>query len=60
MHINEDLDPITSILNQTFELTPFKSDHDAAFGKIANILNRYGLLAIANILHYVIVLRKEL
>jgi hypothetical protein len=43
MPINEDLDAITSILYQTFELTPFKRDYDAAFGKIANILYRYGV-----------------
>ena len=43
MSINEDLDAITSILYQTFELTPFKRDYDAAFGKIANILYRYGI-----------------
>jgi hypothetical protein len=43
MQINEDLDTITSILYQTFEITPFKRDDDAAFGKIANILYRYGI-----------------
>src|SRR5712691_1027974 len=43
MQINEDLDAITSILYQTFEITPFKRDNDAAFGKIANILYRYGI-----------------
>ena len=43
MQINEDLDAITSILYQTFEITPFKRDYDAAFGKIASILYRYGI-----------------
>jgi hypothetical protein len=43
MQINEDLDAITSILYQTFEITPFKRDYDTAFGKIANILHRYGI-----------------
>ena|SRR2546427_9037890 len=43
MQISEDLDAITSILYQTFEITPFKRDYDAAFGKIANILYRYGI-----------------
>jgi hypothetical protein len=43
MQINEDLDAITSILYQTFEITPFKRDYDAAFGKIVNILYRYGI-----------------
>lgn len=43
MQIGEDLDAITSVLYQTFELTPFKRNYDFAFGKIANILNRYGI-----------------
>src|SRR5712692_3544634 len=43
MQMNKDLDAITSILYQTFEITPFKRDYDAAFGKIANILYRYGI-----------------
>jgi hypothetical protein len=43
MSIKEDLDAITSILYQTFQLTPFKRDYDAAFGKIGNILYRYGI-----------------
>ena len=43
MSMKEDLDAITSILCQTFELTPFKRDYDAAFGKIGNILYRYGI-----------------
>jgi hypothetical protein len=37
------LDAITSVLNQTFELTPFRRNYDSAFGKIANILHRYGI-----------------
>jgi hypothetical protein len=41
--LNEDLDAITSILYQTFEITPFKRDYDAAFGKIANIVYRHGI-----------------
>ena len=28
---------------ETFEVTPFKRNYDAAFGKIANILYRYGI-----------------
>ena len=31
MQINEDLDAITSILYQTFEITPFKRDYEAFF-----------------------------
>ncbi|HJT48254.1 MAG TPA: hypothetical protein VJ729_08715 [Nitrososphaeraceae archaeon] len=42
--IHEDLDTITSILYQAFELPSFKRDYDTAFGKIANILSRYGIV----------------
>jgi hypothetical protein len=41
--MKEDLDAITSILYHTFDITPFKRDYDAAFGKIARILCRYGI-----------------
>ena len=42
--IREDLDAITSILYQAFEIPSFKRDYDTAFGKIAtNILSRYGI-----------------
>ena len=40
----EDLDAITSILYQVFEISSFKRDYDAAFGNIANILRRYGIV----------------
>jgi hypothetical protein len=42
--IRRDLDSITSILHQTFEITPFKRDYDAAFANIANVLRRYGII----------------
>ena len=42
--IREDLDAIASILYQVFELPSFKRDYDAAFGKIANILSRHGIV----------------
>ena len=42
--IREDLDAITSILYQVFEIPSFKRDYDTAFGKIANILSRYGIV----------------
>jgi hypothetical protein len=42
--IREDLDAITLILYQAFEIPSFKRDYDAAFGKIANILSRYGII----------------
>ena len=41
--IHEDLDTITSILYQAFEIPSFKRDYDTAFGKIAGILSRYGI-----------------
>ena len=42
--IHQDLEAITSILYQAFEITPFKREYDAAFGQIANILFRYGIV----------------
>lgn len=41
--IRHDLDTITLILQQTFDLPPFKRDYDSTFGKIADILKRYGI-----------------
>lgn len=41
--IRQDLDATTSILYQTFAITPFKRDYDAAFGQIVNVLHRYGI-----------------
>jgi hypothetical protein len=42
--IREDLDAITTILYQVFEISSFKRDYDAVFGKIADILSRYGII----------------
>jgi len=42
--IRQDLDTITSILYQTLKIRPFKRNYDAAFGKIASILCRYGII----------------
>ena len=42
--IREDLDAITSILYQVFEIPSFKRDYDTAFGKIAGILSSYGVI----------------
>jgi hypothetical protein len=42
--IREDLDSITSILYQVFEIPSFKRNYDAAFGKVADILRRYGIV----------------
>lgn len=41
--IRDDLDAITSILNETFKLAPLKRNYDDAFGKIGLILHRYGI-----------------
>ena len=41
--INKDIDSVTSILNETLKITPFKRDYDTSFGKIAIILKRYNL-----------------
>ena len=41
--INKDMDSVTSILNETLNITPFKRDYDTSFGKIAKILKRYNL-----------------
>ena len=42
--IREDLDAITSILYQVFEIPSFKRDYDTVFGKISDILSRYGVI----------------
>ena len=42
--IRQDLDAITSILYQTFEIPAFKRNYDAAFGQINAILHRYGII----------------
>ena len=42
--LHQDIDTITSILYQTFEVTPFKRNYDATFGQIVNILHRYGII----------------
>jgi len=42
--LHQDIDAITSIMYETFEVTPFKRNYDSAFGKIANILRRYGII----------------
>jgi hypothetical protein len=50
--IKEDLDAVTSILHQTFELPPFKRDYDSAFGKVANIIKRHGIVENARNLRF--------
>lgn len=41
--LREDLDAITGILKEVFEIEPFKRDYDAAFARIGVILGRHGL-----------------
>jgi hypothetical protein len=41
--LREDLDSVGQILNEAFELEPFKRDYDRVFGRIAKILSRYGI-----------------
>jgi hypothetical protein len=52
MQMKEDLDAINLILYQTFEITPFKRDYDAAFAIIANILYHYGIIENARNLRF--------
>jgi hypothetical protein len=41
--LKEDLAHIELILSEIFQTVPFKRDYDAAFGKICNILRKYGI-----------------
>jgi hypothetical protein len=41
--LREDLDAITAILDETFRVAGFKRNYDLAFGRIADILFRYGI-----------------
>lgn len=42
--LRDDLGLVTSILQETFKIPAFKRNYDEAFGKIACILSRYGIL----------------
>jgi hypothetical protein len=42
--IREDLDAIISILYRVFEIPSFKRDYNTAFGEIAYIIRRYGII----------------
>ena len=42
--LREDLELITSILFQVFEIPSFKRNYDFAFGKVADVLRRYGIV----------------
>ncbi len=41
--LRDDLDAITAILDETFNVPAFKRNYDEVFGKIATILYRYGV-----------------
>ncbi|HEV8405772.1 MAG TPA: hypothetical protein VGQ13_07700 [Nitrososphaera sp.] len=41
--LRDDLDAITAILEETFRVVGFKRNYDLAFGRIADILHRYGI-----------------
>ena len=41
--LRDDLDMISAILDETFRMPAFKRNYNEAFGKIAQILYRYGI-----------------
>lgn len=41
--LRADLDAITAILDETFKVPAFKRDYNEAFGRIVDILYRYGI-----------------
>jgi hypothetical protein len=50
--LRDDLDTISAILNETFKIPAFKRNYDEAFGKIAQILYRYGIVENARNLRF--------
>jgi hypothetical protein len=50
--LRDDLDAISAILNETFKIPAFKRSYDEAFGKIAQILYRYGIVENARNLRF--------
>jgi hypothetical protein len=50
--LQEDLDAISAILNETFKIPAFKRRYDEAFDKIAQILYRYGIVENARNLRF--------
>jgi hypothetical protein len=50
--LQEDLDAISAILNETFKIPAFKRSYDEAFDKIAQILYRYGIVENARNLRF--------
>ena len=43
INLRDDLDTVSAILNETFAMPAFKRNYDETFGKIAQILRRYGI-----------------
>lgn len=41
--LKEDLAHIELILSEIFQTVPFKRDYEAVFGKICNVLRKYGI-----------------
>lgn len=41
--LREDLDAITGILRETFEVEALKRNYDMTFAQVADILHRYGI-----------------
>ena len=50
--LQDDLDAISAILNETFKIPAFKRSYDEAFDKIAQILYRYGIVENARNLRF--------
>ena len=50
--LQDDLDAISAILNETFKVPPFKRSYDETFAKIAQILCRYGIVENARNLRF--------
>ena len=50
--LRDDLDAISAILNETFKIPSFKRSYDEAFGKIVQILYRYGIMENARNLRF--------
>jgi hypothetical protein len=50
--LRDDLDAISAVLNETFNTPAFKRSYDDAFGKIVQILYRYGIVENARNLRF--------
>jgi hypothetical protein len=50
--LSDDLNTISAILNEIFKIPAFKRNYDEAFGKIAKILYRYGIVENARNLRF--------